>query len=91
MAVDLIAGYDLIIQSHVALVYRAIPSTRGDSPLHFSDECVAASRAAMEGYNAAWDRYRSNNDEMTWKMMANWYDEENKVSPSLRSNWLIYG
>ena len=70
-AMDLIEGMDLVLQSHLALIYRAIPSTRGDSPLHFCDECVTASRAAIEGYNAAWERYRAREDT-AWKAVINW-------------------
>lgn len=68
---DMIDGYDLILQSHLVLIYRAIPPTRGNSPLHFSDECVNASRAAMEGYNTTWEKYRARED-MGWKASLNW-------------------
>ena len=67
----MIEGYDLLLQSHLALIYQAIPSTRGDSPLHFSDECIIASRAAMEGYNTAWEKYGSR-DDTAWKTLINW-------------------
>ncbi|KAL8748475.1 MAG: hypothetical protein Q9184_007277, partial [Pyrenodesmia sp. 2 TL-2023] len=70
-AVDTIEGIDLILQSHLALIYRAIRSTRGDSPLHFSDECVTASRAAIEGYNGAWEKYQAREDT-AWKTLINW-------------------
>jgi len=70
-AMGMIEGYGLVLQSHLALVYRAIPSTRGDSPLHFCDECVTASRAAMEGYNAAWKKYQTREDT-AWKTEMNW-------------------
>ena len=71
MAMDLIDGFGLILQSHLALIYRTIRSTRGDSPLHFSDECVTASRAAIVGYNAAWEKYRTREDT-AWKAVINW-------------------
>ena len=71
LAMDLIEVYGLILQSHLALIYRAIRSTRGDSPLHFCDECVTASRAAIEGYNAAWEKYQSREDTV-WKSVINW-------------------
>ena len=70
-AMDLIEGMGLVLQSHLALIYRAIRSTRGDSPLHFCDECVTASRAALEGYNAAWERYLTREDT-AWKSAINW-------------------
>ncbi|KAL8916800.1 MAG: hypothetical protein Q9208_008339 [Pyrenodesmia sp. 3 TL-2023] len=70
-ATDTIEGIGLILQSHLALIYRAIRSTRGDSPLHFSDECVTASRAAIEGYNAAWEKYQAREDP-AWKTLINW-------------------
>jgi hypothetical protein len=68
---DMIEGLDLALQLHLALIYRAIPSPRGDSPLHFCDECVTASRAAMEDYNAAWEKYRTREDT-TWKTVISW-------------------
>jgi hypothetical protein len=68
---DMIEDYGLVLQSHLALIYRAIPSTRGDSPLHFCDECVTASRAAMEGYNTAWEKYRTR-EGTAWKTVINW-------------------
>ncbi|KAL8784943.1 MAG: hypothetical protein Q9213_003685 [Squamulea squamosa] len=71
LAMDMVEGIGLILQSHLALIYRAIRSTRGGSPLHFCDECVTASRAAIEGYNAAWEKYRSREDT-AWKMVINW-------------------
>lgn len=70
-AMDLIEGMGLVLQSHLALIYRAVRPTQGDSPLHFCDECVTASRAAIEGYNAAWDRYRIREDT-AWKSAINW-------------------
>lgn len=70
-AMDLIEGMGLVLQSHLALIYRAIRSTQGDNPLHFCDECVTASRAALEGYNAAWERYRTREDT-AWKTVINW-------------------
>ncbi|TKA64859.1 hypothetical protein B0A49_08003 [Cryomyces minteri] len=70
-AMDMIEGTALVLQSHLALIYRAIRSTRGDSPLHFCDECVTASRAAIEGYNAAWEKYRTREDT-AWKTVINW-------------------
>ncbi|MCJ1233243.1 hypothetical protein MMC14_001198 [Varicellaria rhodocarpa] len=70
-AIGMIEGYDLSLQSHLALIYRAIPSNRGNSPLHFCDECVTASRAAIEGYNAAWEKYRTREDT-AWKTVINW-------------------
>ncbi|KAF7513801.1 hypothetical protein GJ744_007852 [Endocarpon pusillum] len=70
-AMDMIENYGLVLQSHLALIYRAIPSTRGDSPLHFCDECVTASRAAMEGYNAAWEKYLTR-EGTAWKTAINW-------------------
>ena len=70
-AMDMIEDYGLVLQSHLALIYRAIPSTRGDSPLHFCDECVTASRAAMEGYNAAWEKYPTR-EGTAWKTVINW-------------------
>ena len=73
MAMDLVEGFGLILQSHLALIYRAIPSTQGDSPLHFSNECVSASRAAIVGYNVAWERYRMREDT-AWKAVINWFD-----------------
>lgn len=71
LAMDMIEGVGLVLQSHLALAYRAIPSTRGDSPLHFCDECVTASRAAIEGYNVAWEKYRTREDS-AWKTVINW-------------------
>ncbi|KAK4994045.1 hypothetical protein LTR66_005842 [Elasticomyces elasticus] len=68
---DMMEAYGLVLQSHLALIYRAIRSTRGDSPLHFCDECVAASRAAIEGYNAVWAKYRTREDT-AWKAVINW-------------------
>lgn len=70
-AMDMIEGVGLILQSNLALIYRAIRSTRGNSPLHFCDECVTASRAAIEGYNAAWEKYRAREDT-AWKTVINW-------------------
>lgn len=70
-AMDMIEGHSLILQSNLVLIYRAIRSIRGDSPLHFCDECVTASRAAIEGYNAAWERYRTREDT-AWKTVINW-------------------
>ncbi|KAL8768561.1 MAG: hypothetical protein Q9209_005246 [Squamulea sp. 1 TL-2023] len=71
MAMDMVEGIGLILQSNLALIYRAIRSTRGDSPLLFCDECVIASRAAIEGYSAAWEKYRSREDN-AWKVVINW-------------------
>lgn len=68
---DLLEGYNLLLQSHLALIYRSIPSTRGEGPLHFCDECVTASRAAMNGYNAAWEKYMTREDT-AWKAVINW-------------------
>ena len=73
-AIDMIEGTGLVLQSHLALIYRAIPSTRGDSPLHFCDDCVTASRAAMEGYNATWEKYRTREDT-AWKAVISWLAE----------------
>lgn len=70
-AMDLIEGNGLVLQSHLALIYRAIRSSRGNSPLHFCDECVTASRAAIEGYNAAWEKYLTREDT-AWKRVINW-------------------
>ena len=70
-AMDMIEGIGLVLQSHLALIYRAIRSTLGDSPLHFCDECVTASRAALQGYNAAWEKYRTREDT-AWKTVINW-------------------
>jgi len=71
MANDMIGAYDLVVQSHLALIYRVTPSPYGNTPLHFSDECVAASRATMEGHNRAWDGYRRRTDTV-WKSVINW-------------------
>ena len=68
---DMIEGMGLVMQSHLALIYRAIRSTLGDSPLHFCDECVTASRAAIEGYSAAWEGYRTREDTFG-KRVINW-------------------
>ncbi|KAI9801894.1 MAG: hypothetical protein M1833_002208 [Piccolia ochrophora] len=71
LASDTLEVFGLVLQSHLALIYRAIRSTRGDSPLHFCDECVTASRAAIEGYNAVWEKYRIREDT-AWKTVINW-------------------
>lgn len=71
LSVAMIESVDLILQSHLALIYRVIPSTRGTSPLHFSDECVNASRTAIERYNTAWEQWMKREDT-AWKAVINW-------------------
>ena len=71
MAMDSVEAIGLILQCHLALIYRSIRSSQGDSPLHFSEECVTASRAAIEGYNAAWVKYQAREDT-AWKAVINW-------------------
>ena len=70
-ALDMIEGIGLVTQSHLALIYGAIRSSRGESSLHFCDECVTASRTAIDGYNTAWEKYLTREDT-TWKAIINW-------------------
>jgi Fungal specific transcription factor domain len=63
-----------VMYSILTLIFKVIPPTamKSPPPLQFSEDCIAAARAALTTLNEAWTHIRKDDDG--WRMFMHWYN-----------------
>ena len=68
---DALLSIDVTVYALQALIYRCIPPKQPAHPLQFCDECISASRAALNKLVTAWEEIKQQDDQ-AWRMFINW-------------------